>query len=441
MRVALAPFLSVLLQRGSWTAARTDDRALEAEPPCGKRSSQSKESLLKLSFRLGLLATLLSPLAASAAPMQPPFPTTEISQYLLIGMGPVNDGQATIGLGANPGVGQAQNTNNFELGANKAPVPSTSDFLDSGGGPGLAGNVPPLPSNAREVGTGITGDGNIAVTHVDGVFNLQDVGVYADRGIQCAQDKGSCDAGTQNSFFNDPEQFPNTYDPVTETGTQINPGDADQATRIDKPNQAGGTGAVDFTVLNSEIAAAKSTIPLLTQTDVFSLSMDGGVLSSDFTYNAPSGLSVVDIETGNGNDFLLENATLVIDGPADSFVIFRLPDGTNLNISNGSILVGDGGIGLNNVLFVSDNPDNDQHFNFDNTILNGVAFWSLGMQGGEININNAQGCTQLISDKITLNNVRFSRCGVTAPIPEPNSYVLFFVGLGIVGTAIRRRKS
>ena len=250
-----SPFLSVLLQRGSRTAARTEDRALEAEPPCGKRSRQSKKSFMKPSFRLGLLATLLSPLAASAAPMQPPFPTTEISQYLVIGMGPVNDGQATIGLGTNPSVGQAQNTNNFELGANKAPVPSTSDFLDSAdfldsvGGPGLAGNVPPLPSNAREVGTGITGDGNIAVTHVDGVFNLQDVGVYADRGIQCAQDKGSCDAGTQNSFFNDPEQFPNTYDPVTETGTQINPGDADQATRIDKPNQAGVTGAVDFTVL------------------------------------------------------------------------------------------------------------------------------------------------------------------------------------------------
>ena len=91
----------------------------------------------------------------------------------------------------------------------------------------------------------------------------------------------------------------------------------------------------------------------------FSLSMDAGVISSDFTYNAPSGLSVVDIETGNGNDFLIENATLVIDGPANSFVIFRLPDGTNLNVSNGNILVGDGGIGLNNVLFVSDSPDND----------------------------------------------------------------------------------
>jgi len=30
---------------------------------------------------------------------------------------------------------------------------------------------------------------------------------------------------------------------------------------------------------------------------------------------------------------------------------------------------------------------------------------------------------------------------VNTPIPEPNSYVLFFAGLGIVGTAIRRRKS
>ena len=32
------------------------------------------------------------------------------------------------------------------------------------------------------------------------------------------------------------------------------------------------------------------------------------------------------------------------------------------------------------------------------------------MQGGEINIDNAQGCTQLIADKVNLNDVRFNRC-------------------------------
>ncbi len=39
-----------------------------------------------------------------------------------------------------------------------------------------------------------------------------------------------------------------------------------------------------------------------------------------------------------------------------------------------------------------------------------MAFWTLAETGGQININNAQGCTQLIADEIVLNDVRFTRC-------------------------------
>ena len=383
-----------------------------------------------------LVTLLLVPFVASATPIS----TTELSQYLLVGMGPVNDAQATIGTGTQPGVGQAVNVNNYELGANKAPVPSTSDFLDSGGGPGLAGNVAALPGNAQEVGTGITGDGNVAITHLDGVFNLQDVGVYADRGIQCARSMVGCDAGTQNSFFNDPMQFPNTYNPLTQSGVQINPGHADQSTRIDRPLQAGVTGNVDFSALNAEIAAAKSEIPLLAKTGDLNLSGTDGKISSDRTYTVGAGLSVVDIFTG-GSDFLLENANLVIQGTAESFVIFRLETGVaNFIISNGNVLAGDGGIGLNNIVFVSNSEDNDTHFNFDNTILNGVAFWSLGMHGGEININNSQGCTQLVADKITLNDVRFARCGFGSQAPEPAAPLLgLLTGVALLGFQQRPR--
>lgn len=47
--------------------------------------------------------------------------TTESSQYLII---------VRMRINSNTGV----STNNFELGANKAPVPSNTIFLDSGGG-------------------------------------------------------------------------------------------------------------------------------------------------------------------------------------------------------------------------------------------------------------------------------------------------------------------
>ena len=65
-----------------------------------------------------------------------PFSTTEIHQYLAIARKSIN-GQVTL------------TTDNFELGANKAPVPATGNFLSSKigdppgtGGPTLLGTVP-----------------------------------------------------------------------------------------------------------------------------------------------------------------------------------------------------------------------------------------------------------------------------------------------------------
>jgi len=415
--------------------------------------------------RLCRLATPLLTLGLASAPAFAttlPFTTDAIGDYLLVGMGPVND------VGDAVGVGQASNTSNFELGANKAPVPSTDDFLDSGGGPSLEGNVPDLPSDIEPVAQGITGDGNVAITHEQGVFNLQDVGVYADLGIQCAAGSASaCDDGTQNSFFNDPNQFPNTFDTGTQTGLNVNPGDADQTTRIDDPNLAGITANVDFSILLAELADANSDIAALAATSVLDTSAAGGVIKPDtfddisvsgpvvlttvgtdtlvITANA-AGLHVIDIETG-GNDFKLETANLVIDGPAGAVFIFRLPDdgsGTtnqNMLVANANILAGDGGVGLNSILFTSNRPESGTHFSFSNTVLNGVAFWSLANEGGEINVSNGQGCTQLVSDKITLNDVRFTRC---AFVPEPRSPSLVALALGAVllassGWGLRRR--
>jgi hypothetical protein len=407
-----------------------------------------------------LVAGLLG-MAGAAGATSLPFSTDELGEYLIVGMGPVNDA------GPSVGVGQASNTNNFELGANKAPVPSTSDFLDSGGGPTLEGAVPPLPSDIEPVFQGISGDGNVAITHEDGVFNFQDVGVYADPGIDCAAATAAdCDDGTSNSFYNDPNQFPNTFDTGTQTGLNVNPGDADQSTRIDAGNFAGVNAGVDFTILLDDVADAKTEIPNLVGTSVLDLSDGnvagtikpdnfGDVSGSGLTLSTPDantlaitfttdGLHVVDIDT-DGNDFKLDNMNLVIDGPAGALVIFRLPStggvtDQNMLISNSSIFVGDGGMGLESVVFFSNRDGTGQHFNFSNTIVNGAAFWSLGMAGGEINIDNAQGCTQLVADKITLNDVRFTRCAFGASVPEPSLGVLLsLAALGLLGALGRSR--
>lgn len=388
----------------------------------------------------GLFALVLGLFTVAAAPVNAgmiPFATSEHSQYLLIGMGPVNSS------GGQPGIGQAVNMNNFELGANKAPSPAPSNFLNSGGGPSLRGNVPNIPLHAKPVASGVSYDGNVAITHPGGVFNLQDVGVYADLGVRTAGSLPGSNAGTQNSFFNDPNMFPNTFTPTGFTnpgvnhntsgfGLDVNPGSAVQSTRMDSPNLAGLTPNHSFAPLLAEIADARATVPTLASTSTLNLAGNGGKISTHTTINLSPGLNVIDILTG-GNDFLLENSNLVINGPADAAAIFRVPNSAKMLISNGNILVGNGGIGLTSVMFFSNRQDNAQHFNFNNTVLNGVAFWTVGNRGGEININNAQGCTQLVADKITLNDVRFMRCAFT---PEPGTAVL--LGLMMFGVTRRR---
>lgn len=371
-----------------------------------------------------------------------PFSTTNSENYLLVGMGPVNSS------GGQPGIGQAVNVNNFELGANKAPVPSTSGFLTGGssGGPGLLGNVPNIPLNAKPVASGIFGNGNIAITHANGVYNLQDVGVYANLGIRTQRSLPGADAGTQNSFFNDPNHFPNTFTSTGFTnpgvnnntggfGTDVNPGAALQSTRIDASNFAGVTGNFDHAPLRSELAAARTAINGLSSTG--SLTTSAGVINSNRTVNLNPGINVIDIMTG-GNDFSLVNANLVIDGPETAVAIFRVPHHAKFLVSNGNILVGNGGITNHSVLFYTDRPDNAQHFNFNNAVVNGVAFWTLGLAGGEIAFNNAQGCTQLIGDKINLNDVRFGRCAFNfSAVPEPSAAL---IGVAVL-PLLRRRAS
>ncbi len=402
--------------------------------------------------------------------------TDEIEPYLLIGLGPENNttippaevGESTVGVG-----GSANATSGFELGSNNAPVPSTSDFLiggGGGGGPGLAGNVPALPTGIQAVPQGNTFDGNIAVVSLDGIFNLQDIGVYADPniGIRCAQSVVACDAGTSNSFFNDPNQYPNTFDGVT--GDKISAGDGDpattdavQSTRIDQPNGAGVTGNFDFTPLLAELAAAKAGFPLLAATSIWDLSAGsvsgqidqvGTMIGTSsittsagpdgklvLTVNLAPGLNVIDIDT-NENDLLLNNMTLVIDGVEDSLAIFRLNTFFDINflIESSNIFAGDGLLDLNSLLFYTGAENSGQHFKFNQSIVNGMAFWSLGMSGGEIIMNDVQGCTQLVADKINLNDVRLSRCAF-GEVPEPSTLTLFGIGLAVLGFVVRRRRS
>ena len=371
-------------------------------------------------------------------------------------------------------------TNNFELGANKAPVPADTDFVDNNGGPTLLGAVPNLPaSGIQTVFQGIGGHGNIAVTDDEGEFEFQDVGIYADPsiGIRVAAPNDSFNK-SGNTFFNDPNMFPNTFTPTGPTGTggnlggfgtDVNPNDADQNTRVDPTGQGnpsanvGVTFNFDHSALLAELAAARTSINtlFLSPTNVLDVSggnsgelensstitgagngngsatlTDGPVNSIGGvtqTLTLPAGLSIIEIETDE-NTFLLNNANFIIDGPEGATVIFKVEGTENMSAQNSNILLGDGGIGRNDVLFYTDQVENDTHFAFSNSIINGAAFWSLGDNGGGIDVSNAQGSTQFIADIVDMDNVRFTRWSFG--IPEPTGAVLMIAALA--GLAVRR---
>ncbi|NJM55007.1 MAG: VPDSG-CTERM sorting domain-containing protein [Verrucomicrobiae bacterium] len=336
---------------------------------------------------------------------------------------------------------------------------------------------------------GIGGHGNVALTSPGGELNLQDMGVYADAdiGLRLAAPKQGSRSGSRynkssNSFFNDPNNYPNLLD-----GTQVaaNGGGAnvaDQSTRIDAPNNAGVTFGFDHSALISELEAARTSINGLAATAILDVSKNGGVLSTfengkkpkiidlnggtapvlshqyfndgtsfkyDIKLTLESGLNVIDIVTerdGNsiklGKDFEIKETNFIVDGPVDAFVIFRLLEGSDMKISQANVLMGQN-IGMNNILFYADNENNDTHFDFNNTIINGAAFWSLGNNGGVININNAQGCTQLIADTISLDDVRFNRCAfgeMPMTVPDAGSS-LALLAISALGIAAIRRKS
>jgi len=329
-----------------------------------------------------VLCAAASPISASS------INTPHVADYLLVGLG-----RQTV-------IGTSTAVSNFELGANSSSVPMS----------GLSGSVPPLPGNARPVFVGVGGNGDVAIPDDDGNFDVSNIEIWGDSGIDCAGGIGSCNTGNSNSDFN---------------GSPLS-------------NANGLNGGVDLSGLLSELATAQSALPGLMGDHSISLHFNDGKWDSDLVINLLAGLTVIDIAT-NGNDLLLENRSLLFNGGANASALVRIPNDANFLVSQSNIVVGDGGIGLTNVLFYTDKPDNNQHVSVNDAILNGVSFWDLGDSGGEITFNNVQGCTQAVGDKINLNDVRLNPCGFS--VPEPGAGLYALVGLLLSAAGGGRRRS
>jgi hypothetical protein len=362
--------------------------------------------------------TLNSPILTSfpfAFPTQP-------ANWLLIGTGSVGSGTT---VSVNSG---------FELGAH-LPLDGQVPTLGGGQGPNLSGVTQPAGSVDPAIGIGRNGD--TALTSATGTFNFQTIdgdgrlgattgrsGIYGDTGVQCSQGTSGCTAGNSNTFYNSTGTFPMPNTPLSTSNGIV-----------------AGT-ASTFTTLRNELATARTNIPLLASNGT----VPGGTFSSDLFINLVNpGIHVLDVPAGS--DWNLGNFDIVVNGPPGSFLVVRVPQGVNMLTSNSWIGIGSGGIGTNNVLFFTAQNNNNAHFNFSNTVFNGVSFWDLSTgtfgAGSDLSLSNGQGCAQFVSEQIVMNNVRLNNCGFTATVssvPEPATMTLLTTGLAAFAVRRWRRR-
>ncbi len=157
-----------------------------------------------------------------------------------------------------------------------------------------------------------------------------------------------------------------------------------------------------------------------------------------------TGLTVIDFDLKEGASKLeVSNYNFVIDGPEGSFAVLRVPNGVEFATTQANVLAGTGGIGYHGIIIATLNTETNNRFTFSQSILNGVAFWSLPVDNGKIDHSNTQGCAQFISGIVDMDNVRYVHCTAGPIIPAPST-VVGLASMGMVAAVawlLRRRRS
>jgi hypothetical protein len=407
----------------------------------------------------------------------------EINNWLIVGMRPGTAGQAVT-------IGSSQ-----EIGANRqtlsggnpgdpfvSPItPSITPPYPAPSSPNLRSVFFPDPSaptnpsinrwlwdaatqahflpDSKFLFRGVDWSGNVAVTSPTGRFSLSNINVFADIGVASTSTNAADNISNSNYF---PEG--------SLVGVPMSAAAPDPA--------RGWVAPFNHTNLLSDLRDWRDFIRNLPR-DAFFFSGDpanprdlvnrnsiAGAAGGKLIYDVAGldinndGFVVIDIQF-DGTDFQVNNSDWVIknsDTANPKLVIFRIRGTANMNMSNSSIMVGEGLVCPDDlsVLFVKAHPEeeftsfsgsSDQVFNANNLVINGVGFWDLNTIGDAITdinygpptdpavylttfpttsfvnraqqtnytqlfINNGQGCGQFISPFVNHQNVRFTRCAL-----------------------------
>ena len=421
---------------------------------------------MKFSRLLCTTAVAIPIATVAQAIVYDPLTPESTSEYILIATG-------------DDGVGNALDLSNSEIGAISA---------ESGS---LRFNSVSPPSDSNDGFNGFQGpstgvitlDGDAILTDTSGTLHLSNADVHAEtggpgsegmQGIDCAGSYNSCtDSGDDISTGGplgpnqDGSGFNTTGLPGGPAFSQVAnnngvQGGVSPTDVLDSYNRqlAGytttngntfdgygsyGSGADVTLNFNSFAGYSDSTITVTG-------SASGGTVESNLFFSLTSGLTIVDINTGN-NDLSLPTLDWVVDGAADSFVVFRIQDGNALLSSNGNFLLGNSGIGTENILFLVDYTSTS--FGLYNTEFYGYSFWDVN-GSGQVVLSDSRGCGQIKADKINLQNASMTGCAFNyippdpdptpdnntppPPVPVPGSLPLLLTGIAAAGAYRARRR-
>ena len=369
--------------------------------------------------------------------------TDEIEKYLIVG-NEVRD------------AGIAVDVSNTELGADRqvlsdgSSVPNSqgtaspntlSVFYQGGDRWKTPGN--PDSALAADIFEGIDWTGNVAVTSSEGQFNMSNVDLYADIGVQCADTVSDCISSVSNTNYFPDQSTTSAGSVGSGAGVTGNvnfvdglPADAFiDAEKIEKQNRKDGSGPL------------VTDLDLVDTTDIGT----GGFVKSFTGGGNNDGIAVIDIINGK-DTFNLDDSDWILNSTEDRLAIVRVKGATNFNISNSSILLGRGYVEGDPISYIQNQigaifvktggesvGSTDEVFNFNNVVLNGIGIWDLVTvdDTGKTQsvFQNGQGCGSFIGSQQRHSNVRWNRCAT--PVPEP----LTILGSGLaLGFAVNLKR-